>query len=139
MEIDIGLVAARDDGIFYTVMIDGETFCDAMTHSYTETDGSYVPKIPNGEYTLVRGEHQLHNGPPFETFMLTPTPGHTGILIHKGNYNRDSEGCYLLGTRSEQIVDGRRQWCVSHSADAFARFMKATDGQDNIPFRISED
>lgn len=137
MELELGLVAERPDGIFYILMLNGFKLCDALTHAYASDDDPplYKAKTPNGEYTCVRGTHQLHNGEPFETFEIVPVPGHAGILFHKGNYNRDSEGCYLLGS-----LDTRGpQWDVINSKLAFEKFMKALDGQDNIPLRIAED
>jgi hypothetical protein len=89
-----------------------------------ETTG-WEAKIPKGTYTCVRGQHQLHHGLPFETFMVTGVPGHEGILFHVGNYNRDSEGCILIG--KEPIPDG-----VGKSGDAFREFIELQRGCDSF-------
>ena len=39
-------------------------------------------------------------------------PGHTGVLIHPGNYNNDSEGCILVGyaISGDMITESRATW-----------------------------
>lgn len=136
MEIDLGLVAERKDGIFYVVLLDGIKLCWALTHAYPALDGKgWEPKTPDGEYIAKRGTHTLHNGVPFETFEITGVPGHSGILFHKGNFNRDSEGCYLLG----ELDTSNAAWDVLSSGIAFGKFMTALEGFDNVALRIARD
>src|SRR6266481_1747921 len=72
---------------------DGNNLAVTLEHSY---DG--IPKIPNGTFTCVRGSHRLHGMTnDFITFEITGVPDHINILFHWGNYNKDSEGCVLLG------------------------------------------
>jgi len=88
------------DGIFGTFTFEGETNPSFVTleHAYVnETDGTYQPKLPAGQYKCVLGKHELHSG-PVTTFEVMDVPGHSGILCcHVGNYNDDSEGCVLVG------------------------------------------
>ncbi|MCA1761303.1 MAG: DUF5675 family protein, partial [Bacteroidales bacterium] len=50
--------------------------------------------IPTGTYDVLR-----NNSPKFgKTFHLQSVPGRSEILIHKGNYNKDTQGCILVGT-----------------------------------------
>lgn len=91
-----------------------------LEHAYP-IDTSFVPKLPIGEYTCVRGMHQLEGmHEPFETFEVTNVPGHTGILFHVGNWNQDSEGCILLG---EVVVPSGPSLMLSRSKEAFENFM----------------
>ena len=53
----------------------------------------------------------------FITFEVQNVPGHTGILFHTGNTNRDSEGCILLGS----LIKGN---ILLNSRPAFAKFME---------------
>lgn len=92
-----------------------------LEHSYFIPGGGFIAKLPFGTYRCVRGMHQLSGGFPFETFEITGVPGHSGILFHRGNFNRDSEGCILLGTDIENSA-------LTHSADAFLKFMSGLDG-----------
>lgn len=101
--------------------------CFTLEHSY-ETDGKYAPKLQEGAYTCVRGQHQLHSmTEPFTTFEVTEVPGHSNILFHIGNYNRDSEGCVLLGM--EIITGVAADSILSLSKKAFEHFM---DLQKNV-------
>lgn len=100
---------SNDDGsqVFYT-----------LEHAYLKSDGSFVSKIPNGEYLCVRGIHQLKGmAHPFETFEITGIEGHTNILFHSGNLNSDSEGCVLLGFSKNEVE-------ILNSRNAFKKFME---------------
>lgn len=134
MNIEFNLIAKRPDGIFYKCYIDGGYFSDMLTHSFNGE-----PLVPDGEYILVRGRHCLEGGKPFETFEIraqsgdVPIDGHSGILIHPGNFNSDSKGCYLPGSVIKSKV-----WSVEHSRDYFAEFLHATAGEDEIPLIIGD-
>lgn len=91
-----------------------------LEHSYEDK-----PKLPSGNYSCVRGMHQLSNKPPFETFEITGVPGHTGILFHKGNSNNDSEGCVLLGS---SLGTG----CILDSKIAFDNFLELQSGKQTF-------
>jgi hypothetical protein len=55
---------------------------------------------------LGRVDPGTYNVKPFDTirfkhcFILSPTPGRTGILIHAGNTIKDTKGCILVGLKS---------------------------------------
>jgi hypothetical protein len=57
----------------------------------------------------------------FETFEILGVPGHTGILFHWGNWNKDSDGCLCLG----MVRSGN---AVLRSREAFANFMHMLEG-----------
>jgi Family of unknown function (DUF5675) len=92
------------EGIFSTLTDDtGKSYFTAE-HSY-----SNLPKIPNGIFTCVRGQHQLESG-PIETFEITGVEGHTGLLIHYGNLPQtQSDGCILIGDscKNSEILNSR--------------------------------
>ena len=49
--------------------------------------------IPVGHYKT-----HYHISPTFgRCFWVQDVPGRSEILIHKGNYNRDTKGCVLVG------------------------------------------
>ncbi len=113
-----------DDGIFGELTTDaGEHVAFTLEHSYADK-----PKLPNGEYICVRGQHVLHSG-PVETFEITGVPGHAGILFHKGNTQDDSEGCCLLGT---SIVGNN----LTESKKAFDHFLSLLDGQYSFQLTV---
>lgn len=101
----------KDDGIFGVLITEtGTVLAQTLEHSY---DG--LPKLEPGNYTCVRGQHELHSG-PIETFEITGVDGHKGILFHPGNTEADSEGCVLLGR-------SRQGDTIIHSREDFNAFL----------------
>jgi hypothetical protein len=123
------------DGVFSELSdADGNLIAHTLEHAYLQDDGSYLPKIPNGTYTCVRGMHQLDGmTQPFSTFEITGVQGHTNLLFHVGNYNSDSEGCVLLGLAVS--------WSGSHqiiinSKVTFTKFMQLQSGLDKFVLNV---
>ena len=49
--------------------------------------------IPTGEYKVIK-----HNSPNFgKVYKVLDVSGRSDILFHKGNFNKDSKGCILVG------------------------------------------
>jgi len=119
---------ARFDGIFGQLLDDkGTVIAFTLEHSYIQPDGSWAPKIPLGQYICVRGPHRLHGmDHDFETFEITGVAGHTNLLFHWGNFDKDSEGCVLLGEQVVKQADGTEM--VTNSKATFAKFMIELDG-----------
>ncbi len=126
----------RADGIFSELYNGQDLFCVTLEHAYPN-DASWLPKIPRGAtYTCVRGMHQLahyNGGQPFETFEVTGVTGHSGILFHPGNFNRDSIGCILPG---RAIMQEGQDWYVARSQDAYSAFMSALNGIDEFQLQV---
>ncbi len=113
---------SNDDGsqIFYT-----------LEHAYLQPDGTFISKIPNGDYVCIRGMHQLEGMVhPFETFEITGVGGHTNILFHSGNVNADSAGCVLLGLSKNDVE-------IMHSRNAFSKFMELMQGINSFTLTTS--
>jgi hypothetical protein len=110
----------RPDGIFST-LTDGTSSWSTLEHAYEDFDGRWGPKIPPGLYTCVRGMHVLADGVPFTTFEITGVVGHTGLLFHAGNFDRDSEGCVLIGEEEQGAM-------VTNSRAALAAFLASRVG-----------
>ena len=112
------------DGIF-SVLTDQNNNQIAVTleHSYPDNNGGWFAKIPTGTFICVRGSHRL-NGmtQDFETFEITGVTGHVNLLFHWGNYDKDSEGCILVGEK-------RIQDMITNSRVTFTKLM---DLQNNI-------
>lgn len=117
----------KTDGIFSDLCAEnGVKLFSTLEHSY-----DCKPKIPNGTYTCVRGKHRLHGmTEDFETFEITGVEGHSGVLFHWGNFNKDSDGCVLIGrTRSGDMVTSSRE--------AFAEFMHGLEGVNEFELIVS--
>lgn len=135
-------IAYMPSGIFGVLSFDdGTILCQTLEHAYPldpaePTPGfvapSYISKIPVGEYICQRGMHTLENSPmPFETFEVMNVPGHTGILFHRGNVNKDSEGCILLGLERQGFDR------ITESVLAFGYFMNKLDGMNFFKLTIT--
>jgi hypothetical protein len=101
---------------------DGYRICYTLEHSY-QIGSQWDAKLQPGTYKCVKGTHQLHDGVGFQTFEVTGVIGHSGILFHKGNLEKDSEGCLLVGIimQNDQMVS---------SGLAFDKFLNLMGDQD---------
>lgn len=121
------------DGI-YGELTGGDDEINLVTleHGYARPMGypRFLPKLPEGIYTCKRGMHQLEGmKAPFETFEIENVPGHTDILFHVGNFNKDSAGCVLVG-----LVAGDAK--IVCSREAFQRLLKAQVGLDTFQLTV---
>lgn len=112
------------DGIFGILAdMTGKVVAVTLQHAYDAEvgNGTYAAKISPGTYKCVKGTHRLEGMfGNFVTFEITGVAGHTNLLFHWGNYNKDSEGCVLLG---ESIEEAGSERMITHSRDTFAKFM----------------
>ena len=121
----------RPDGIF-SELVDqnGKLVAHTLEHSYDN-----LPKITNGTWKCVRGPHRLHNmTEDFITFEITGIAGHTDLLFHWGNYDKDSEGCVLVG---EAVVQNGAIEMITNSRATFAKFMDSLNGIDEFEVTVS--
>ncbi len=109
---------------------DGTQVAVTLEHAFLQDDDSYAPKLPDGSYTCVLGTHQLDHGGPFQAYEITGVSGHKGILFHVGNYNKDSDGCCLLG-------ESRQGDMIVHSGVTFKSFMTLMDGVSTFQLDVS--
>ena len=129
----------RSDGIFSRLLnADGEQLAVTLEHAYGDMESGFQPKIQPGTYECVRGLHRLDKGrglmtAPFETFEVTGVVGHTGILFHAGNWNKDSHGCILLGMA---IAESEAGEMVTNSRATMARFMEWQAGVDRFELTV---
>lgn len=119
MKCELKRVHYTSSGIFSKLTVGDEHVFFTLEHGYPNKDWGYSAKVPKGEYTCKRGTHQLDFKKPFETFEIKDVPGHTGILIHPGNFQSDSEGCVLIG--KEMVLDYPARVIASRAA--FKEFM----------------
>jgi len=125
----------RPDGIFSTLTtIDGGKVAETLEHAYPDAAG-FSPKIPNGVFKCVRGMHRLHGmAADFETFEITGVAGHSNLLFHWGNYNKDSEGCILLGASTAFESSGDKM--VTNSKTTFAKFLEMQKDIDSFMLTV---
>jgi hypothetical protein len=119
------------DGIFGELKTeDGQFVCYTLEHSYDNK-----PKLADGVYLCVRGPHRLHGmTEDFITFEITGVPNFndvpvTGVLFHWGNYDKDSEGCVLMGA-------GETPTMITSSRQTWSAFMDSLNGMDKFQLEV---
>lgn len=131
------------DGVFgqWVDMTSGTHIAHTLEHAFQQPDGSYAPLLPEGDYTIIWGVHELKTGGPFNTYCFPPFTGadgnlHTNVLAaHLGNLNRDSEGCVLVGDY-DGTIDGAP--AVLASKNAMARFIGAAGGHQCLLVTVQD-
>lgn len=81
--------------------------------------------IPAGTYTWVKKISSKTDNQP--TLALLNVQGRSGILVHWGNSEEDTQGCILVG-KALANFDG--DICVTQSKVAWAELMKILQGID---------
>jgi hypothetical protein len=108
------------DGVF-GVLTDKDSDYTAITleHAFEGQPGVFKPIIPAGDYTCQRYFSPKHG---YDVFLVCDVPGHTYVEIHIGDFNKDSDGCVLLGQGTSIDTDGARM--LTKSTLAFRQFME---------------
>jgi hypothetical protein len=131
MDIILKRNECLESGIFGEFQTDdGHHLCVTLEHAYKDGE-TFIPKVAPGTYKCVR---HPPNRLPYETFMLENVPEFqgepvSGILIHCGNFNKDSIGCILLGHEIMDQANGEEM--ITESKNTFFDFM---DLQKDEPF-----
>lgn len=74
-------------------------------------------RIPSGTY-----ECEPYSGTKYkDVYIVKDVPGRTAILFHWGNFERDTEGCILIGDGAGMMSG---QPAITGSRIAFDRFKK---------------
>lgn len=93
--------------------------------------------IPEGVYQMAMRDSPVverSSGGEFcRGWEIQGVPGRTFIMLHPGNWIRDSDGCVLVGTK-HAIIDGAI--AVQHSRQAFRQFMRAMEGRESANIEI---
>lgn len=106
MHILVKRIAKRNTYTIGKMYIDNQYFCDTLedkdrglkqSSSISSIQKIKVPNhtaIPIGTYEVI-----VNKSPKFGRILprLLNVPGFDGILIHRGNTNKDTAGCILVG------------------------------------------
>jgi hypothetical protein len=132
MELILERKFKKEDYTIGRLYIDGVYFCDTLEDRVRIINGNCSDKIygqtaiPEGTYD-VKLIHRTSNG------VLTPwlqnVPCFTGILIHSGNDELDTEGCILVG---QNKIKGK----VINSISTFNNLMIILEEEENIIITI---
>lgn len=106
MRIEVKRIAKRSTYTIGKMYIDGNYFCDTLEdvdRGINQKDSLNTIKkikvagataIPTGAYKVI-----VNMSPKFQRNLprLIDVPGFEGILIHRGNTDKDTAGCILVG------------------------------------------
>lgn len=118
-----------------SMFINGVELCATLELPWVDENGDKISDkekscINSGVYTCKR-----INSPHFgEVFEIIDVPNRTHVLIHKGNFLKNTKGCILLG-----LIRGEKdnEPCVYQSTEAFNRFIKHLEGLKEFELRIN--
>lgn len=90
MEIQVLRKWPRDNYIIGQMLINGKFFCHTMEPPHK---GAH-PCIPVGTYNV-----EMYPSAKFRGMrpIIKDVKGRSGILIHEGNFPKDTQGCILVG------------------------------------------
>lgn len=119
MNITVKRIAKRGSYTIGKMHIDGEYFCDTLEDTdrglsqsmdLNEIKSKKVlgqTAIPTGTYKVI-----VNQSPKFKRNLprLLAVPGFEGVLIHRGNTNKDTAGCILIGENKEvgKVINSTR-------------------------------
>jgi hypothetical protein len=119
MKLTLVRVDVTDHGIFGHLTCDGDPF-NCLTLE------NHLLDIPYGTYKI-----KMYDSPEwgYKVPLLQDVPGRNYIEIHKGNWETNSKGCILVGTKR----DGN---AIDASGEAFDGLMKVLNGCTDIQITI---
>lgn len=142
MKILVKRIAKRPTYTIGKMYLDGKYFCDTLEDTdrnisqSTPLDTIKKVKLPNntaiptGTYKVI-----VNVSPKFKRLLprLLNIPGFDGVLIHRGNTDKDTSGCILIG---ENKVVGKVINSTGYETKLVSILNKAQDNKENITIEI---
>lgn len=133
MKIEVKRIAKRATYTIGRMFIDGKYFCDTLE----DTDRNITQNTPlnriksvkiTGQTAIPIGTYKVivNKSPKFGRNLprLLDVPGFDGILIHRGNTDKDTAGCILIG---ENKVVGKVINSTKYEIDLVKKLAKEND------------
>ena len=142
MEIVVVRFHKKEKYTIGKMYLDGKYFCDTLEDTdrnisqSTPLDTIKKVKLPNntaiptGTYKVI-----VNVSPKFKRLLprLLNVPGFDGVLIHRGNTDKDTSGCILIG---ENKVVGKVINSTGYETKLVSILNKAQDNKENITIEI---
>lgn len=142
MKILVKRIAKRPTYTIGKMYLDGKYFCDTLEDTdrnisqFTPIDTIKKVKLPNntaiptGTYKVI-----VNVSPKFKRLLprLLNVPGFDGVLIHRGNTDKDTSGCILIG---ENKVVGKVINSTGYETKLVSILNKAQDNKEDITIEI---
>jgi len=114
---------SSEHGTFGVLTINGEVFCVTL-EPYWRDNTSGVSSIPTGQYIC-----KPFKSPKFgDVYMVMDVQGRSMVEFHKGNVDRHTRGCILLGQYFGKLSSTER--AVLNSGNTFKSFMSKMDDKE---------
>ena len=133
MKLDVIRFQFGADATNSLLFIDGEFECYGLEDEYRDVKVMHETCIPEGEYKIeLRTEGGFHSryaakyGAWHEGMLwLQDVPGFTFILIHTGNTDQHTSGCYIVG-ETQQDLDKGKDGFVGNSGVAYKKMYRSS-------------
>lgn len=126
-EIVLRRLGVTSNATIGVLQFDDQTFCTLeLLWQDNQTNQSC---IPSGEYVCEMVESPKYG----RVWEITNVPNRSHILIHYGNYAKNSLGCILIGTKFG-ILDN--ELCVLNSKMALGKFLAKTEKEQRILLKV---
>jgi len=126
IEVDVIRITRGDQGTFGVLLLQGEAFCVTLEPDWKGNKRN-ISCIPTGSYLCQRTQSWRFG----KAFLVREVPGRSNILLHKGNWIRNTRGCILLGRHF-----GKHR--IAKSRKAYNAFMKELKGKQSFKLNIRE-
>tara|TARA_R110000850_G_scaffold209179_2_gene335226 strand:- start:116 stop:589 length:474 start_codon:yes stop_codon:yes gene_type:complete len=101
----INLLLIRDDfsakSTLGKLFLNGEMFCDTLELPWLDNQRS-ISCIPEGEYNVRLRTAKESATRDYLHLLVQDVEGRSYILVHIGNYPKDTKGCILVGQSRQQ-------------------------------------
>jgi len=130
MDLKLNRITSDSDATLGTLWLDGVFFCFTLEDEYRQAKVPHETRIPSGRYQIrlqksgriheryAQRFPSLHKG----TLMLQDVPGFSGVAIHIGNHDDDTDGCILVGMGA---IVGQSETSITDSTRAYKNLYRA--------------
>ena len=103
----INLLLIRDtfskESILGELFINGELICDTLENPWQDNQRN-ISCIPEGEYPVRLRLARESASRDYLHLLVQEVPNRDFILVHRGNFPSQTQGCILVGLGSQQDV-----------------------------------
>lgn len=111
--MNLTLVRYEDTGklTFGKLFINGEFYCHTLEDTFRSKKIKHETRVPRGTYEIgLRLSPRFSPKYGHEMLWVKDVPDFEWILIHKGNSDKDTSGCILVGTArlKDEMITGSK-------------------------------
>lgn len=127
--VDLIRVSSSVDFTIGSLGINGVPVCWSLELPWRNNERE-VSCIPEGSYSAKKERHHKFG----DVLRISGVPERDGILVHIGNYLKDTRGCILPGIQLGNLHDGGVE--VLSSTRAMAKLYELLPDNQSFPFAV---